>query len=153
MNEYYKQFDFSYDKEELLKLFNTVNKVQQGPFLHADTSVLLENDLVKQTISNLNLISNITPDQYGLSSLSQGTCYHTNPGNNGLVILPVDGVVCFDFKLGGTVKVTCPTITNGKQLHKYYPENGTATFFALKIPASISWDNVLQWLTTITSQN
>jgi len=84
-------------------------------------------------------------DEYGLAELVVETGLHTNPGNNGLIVFPVSGLIQFDF-LECKIDITEPTIINGKTIHNYLPLVTPSIFFAIKIPMDVSWEQVIELL-------
>lgn len=131
----YKTFDYPYSKENLLALYQRCNKQDVSCYSLADLADVPQNMFPRMDIFERKL----DIKEYVLGSLIGETGFQTNPGNNGLIIFPVDGVLEFTFEDGTVVEITEPTITNGKVSHNIKPKNDSAVFFAIKIPEDMTW--------------
>jgi hypothetical protein len=135
-NEFYKFFDFDYNKRDLLEIFQNSLKVKKL------TYSLAEN-LPVDKLPFINVFDrSLSSDEYGLAELLTETGLHTNPKNNGLLVFPVNGLIQFDF-LKCKIDITTPTAINGRQLHNYKPLESSSIFFAIKIPYNVSWEQVI----------
>jgi len=131
----YKTFDYGYSKESLLALFNRCNKQVMSCYNVADLTEVHQNMFPRMDIFDRTL----DLKEYVLAELIGSTGYQINPGNNGLIIFPVTGLLTFEFEDGTSVDITGPTITNGKASHNIIPKDSPAVFFAIKIPEDTPW--------------
>ena len=131
----YKTFDYLYSKENLFALYQRCDKQEVSCYILADLTNVPQNMFPRMDIFDRKLDSK----EYVLGSLVSETDFQINPNNNGLIVFPVDGVLEFTFEDGTVVEITEPTVTNGKVRHKIKPKNGTAVFFAIKIPEDMTW--------------
>jgi hypothetical protein len=169
MNSFYKLFTTSIDRKELLTIFKIQESEgmlvdEKGIYQCVDTHLMLKQAMAFPLFEQLGMERN-TSDVM-LCSIDKETGLHCNPGNNGLAILPLEGSLDFDFydylppndKWGRTsflpkdttdevLETHCqslrgidgPIVFNGRWIHNYYPSNGKAIFYAVKIPFRLDW--------------
>jgi len=137
----YKIFEYTYDKDSLLSLYNSLKDEGKSKVeLCFNTADL--TDVPHDILPNMDIYERtLAIGEYGLAELLSDTGYHVNPGNNGLIIFPVSGVINFTFEDGTSIDITQPTYTNGKVSHTYSPKDGSAVFFAIKIPSDVAWED------------
>jgi hypothetical protein len=132
----YTTFQFDYDKDKLMSLFQTLSTQTQAMYNIADLTNVDKTNFPMMNIFNRDLSIN----EYGLAELTSETGMHENPKNNGLIMFPVNGLISFTFEDQTSVDITQPTILNGKVFHTYLPKETPAVFFAIKIPSNISYE-------------
>jgi len=134
---YYKKFNFEYNKKHLLNIFNCSILTPKQVYLHA-------TNIPTDMLPCINIFGrDLTINEYGLSKIVRDTGFHINPGNNGLILFPVNGIVRFRF-VDEVVDADSPIIINGRQNHSYEPTNNDTIFFAIKIPSSIKFEEVIK---------
>lgn len=169
----YKKFYYEYKKSYLLDYYD--QKFQKKYFRSNDMFVHIDHTFLIGDYTPLFEIIDNKPDHsnFGLSKIYKETGLHCTPRNNGLLILPVEGTLTFDFysyisnegrpKLMPTdidenkkqqiintfeekIIIDQPTAINGLTVHNYYPTNTEAIFYAVKIPATKSFNEVISKL-------
>jgi hypothetical protein len=151
MSEYYKKFEYFYQKEKLedllKKLIEEKKIITQLPWIYGDPAIVLEN----RDILPMNHIfgENLSINDFGLAALMDSTEFHVNSKNNGLIVFPLSGKLEFNFRpsiqdTSQKIKtvIDSPTLVNGKIDHRYFPTTGVSMFYAIKIPPNISWDEI-----------
>jgi hypothetical protein len=133
MNNYIT-FSSEYDKDGLLSLYNSL-KSQNKCEIKLCFEVADLTDIDQSLFPMMHIFDRVLSIQeYGLAELLTETGMHENPGNNGLIMFPLSGLIGFTFEDGTTIEIAQPTATNGRVLHTYYPIVSPAIFFAIKIP-------------------
>lgn len=144
METYFKKFQYFYQKEKLEALLKKVIEEKKViiklPWVYAEADIVLKNQDILP-MSHI-LKKNLTDKDFGLALMIGSTDFHINPKNNGLIIFPVSGTLKFNFKDKVEITIDTPTIVNGKITHKYFPVNGGAMFYAIKIPSDITWNEI-----------
>lgn len=170
MNEYYSFFQCDIDKQKLLDLFNR-EKLQstliseKGIYHSVDPDVIIESGAP----SLISIDYQLNRQDVMLSVLSTQTRLHCNPGNNGLLIVPLAGALNFDFYsyqpriVEGRTQFSpseespevfntlvhsvrdceMPIAFNGRLVHNYWPTT-SAVFYARKIPLRFEWEQIQQ---------
>ena len=133
----YKKFEFSYNKNFLLELFNSLEKEDANWYINCKNIPVESLPLI--TMFNRNL----TVNEYGLSKLVKNMKLHINPNNNGLIIFPICGLIEVFWEDSSCIFIDQPTIINGKVLYGFNIIESPALFFAIKIPSSVTWDQSL----------
>jgi hypothetical protein len=137
----YKIFEYDYDKDSLLSLYSSLKNEGKSKIELCFNAADLTN-VPHESLPYMNVYERtLAIGEYGLAELLSDTGYHVNPGNNGLIIFPVSGVINFTFEDGTSIDITQPTYTNGKVSHTYSPKDGSAVFFAIKIPSDVAWED------------
>lgn len=168
MNNHYFYFDFPYNVDPLRQFF----KQQRD-------AGLTQPEKVRYEVADLSLFDQQLPlfdemqmdcilNDCMLGVITQSVGLHCNPGNNGLVILPIDGGIDFDFyeyeppiengltsfmpwhttqRVTDTLKyslrnVMTPIAFNGRLIHDYRPTGDSALFYAVKIPLLCEWKTI-----------
>ena len=93
----YKNINFNYDAQALLDMFNQSNKIalphRNQADLGKDSS---SNPIFDIFFNHFNFIPR-NDESMDLSEVTGNSNPHTTPNNNGLIILPVSGVLAFNF--------------------------------------------------------
>lgn len=135
----YKIFEYDYDKDSLLSLYNSLKDEGKCSVNQCFNTADL-TDVPHDRLPNMDIYEReLSIGEYGLAELLSETGYHINPGNNGLIVFPVVGVITFTFEDGTSIDITQPTYTNGKVSHTYSSKDSPAVFFAIKIPSDVAW--------------
>lgn len=95
----YKQFNFTYDAAALksidLKNEETPRLVK-GPYMQLDFAILKE-PAVASIMEKFGFIGDYLSHNIGLTRITSSTIPYVSPGNNGLIILPVENPVTVKF--------------------------------------------------------
>ena len=146
----YKTFDYTYDAASLLSLYNTLKAEGKYQSTECFNTVYL-TDVPHDIFPKMNIFGRLLDsNEYGLAEITADTGYHVNPGNNGLIIFPIEGVINFTFENDDSIDITQPTITNGKVSHTYSPKSDSAIFFAIKIPFDIDINIVYEQISVLS---
>ncbi len=95
----YKSFDFDYDRDKLLNLYNENKngpKITKGPFNQLDINLTTDYEVFRM----FNYFTCINPPvngHCGINELVYATGPHTSPQNNGLIIFPLEGSIVTRF--------------------------------------------------------
>jgi hypothetical protein len=162
----YKFVDCHYDRESLIELFSVSNKARIKS-LYQVTDDLIGKDCIDSVFAQF---PNIAHNRYNveLGRLSTYVKPYISPGNNGLVIIPLEGSLTMNFySYPGTretlhpsrkmsvselndiksillesVIVDRPFIFNGLVPHDYQPTGAPVLTLILKIPLNINWESI-----------
>ena len=168
-NRYIYTFDFKWDTNQLLSFYKEqkalgLTRIEKGKFEVADVVALHQQSTVLPLFGVMQM-PHIT-NNCMLGEITERIGLHCNPGNNGLVILPLEGSIDLNFysmeppirngltsflpgdttdevekTLNYAVRgIDTPFAFNGRWIHDYWPSNGSAIFYALKIPLTCGWD-------------
>lgn len=172
MNQYYSFFNCNLHPGGLLDLFN--QELKKGTLIR-EKSIYhsVDPDLIMHAHPEplIDIGYELNERDVMLSLIESPVGLHCNPGNNGLLIVPLSGALNFKFysypapKVNGLTSfspsdttpeveqtlvetltnVTTPIAFNGRMIHEYYP-TGPTIFYARKIPLTFSWEQILQML-------
>lgn len=159
----YKFVDCHYDRESLIELFSVANK-SRIKSLYQVTDDLIGKDCVDSVFEQFPNIAHARHN-VELGRLSTYVKPYISPGNNGLVIIPLEGSLTMNFysypgtretlhpsrrmrlselndiksTLLETVIVDRPIIFNGLVPHDYQPTDDSILMLILKIPLDTDW--------------
>ncbi len=159
----YKFVDCHYDRESLIELFSVANK-SRIKSLYQVTDDLMGKDCVDSVFAQFPNIAH-AHHNVELGRLSTYVKPYISPGNNGLVIIPLEGSLTMNFysysgtretlhpsrrmrlselndiksTLLETVIVDRPIIFNGLVPHDYQPTDDSILMLILKIPLDTDW--------------
>ena len=167
----YKPFNFTYDKQPLLNLYNESDKFNYPERIRANLPI--NTSEFKPFLDKFQFVPHYD-DCVEISELTQGTNPHINPGNNGLLIFPISGTVSLkvysyvpqkryekgrpfidiknlpesalnDIKasMTETINITEPIVVNGLMTHSLEPIDTPAVILVLKMPVSVQWNDVI----------
>jgi hypothetical protein len=168
----YKKFDFDYDANELLKLFDDSAKVISNLWLQVTDDITSDWNVLP-FFSKFDFIRSHTGNMALASVLASTTHPYVNPGNNGLIFFPLTGSLECSFysyqpplvdgrphlpprnSLGDIIRplksnvviIDKPTAINGLIPHSY-ELNGPFKCFVLKIPLNINWNLLVEHIDT-----
>ena len=168
----YKSFNFEYDTDELLKLFDDSTKAISNLWLEVTDDVTSDWNVLP-FFGKFDFIRNHKGNMALASVLTSSTNPYVNPGNNGLIFFPLVGSLECSFysyqpplvdgrphlpprnELRNVVKPTkCdvviidkPTAINGLIPHSY-ELSGLFKCFILKIPLNIDWNYLVDHIDT-----
>ena len=165
----YKVINCQYDKESLISLFNKSNKAMNKIMWEA-TDFDQSDPTVLNLYEKFNFVP-YTPKNMTIGVITKNVNPYINPSNNGLIIFPLQNVLEVSFYshpgvlVDGrptlvpewrnqsqldeiksthveTIQITQPTIINGLVAHSYQIANDNVLICVLKIPMSVSWEEV-----------
>lgn len=168
----YKSFNFDYNTDELLKLFDDSTKVISNLWLEVTDDVTSDWNVLP-FFSKFDFIRSHTGNMALASVLSSSTNPYVNPGNNGLIFFPLAGSLECSFYsyqpplVDGrphlpprnslkkvieptkcdVVTIDKPTAINGLIPHSY-ELSGPFKCFILKIPLNINWNLLVEHIDT-----
>ena len=116
MNDHYIQFEEEYNKDFFVSLYENNSKILQGSF---NTVVEESNLIFYEEINRLfdKFSIEVNNRNCSLAKIVRHVVPHTNPGNNGLIMFPVEG------KLEISFYSYEPPIINGMTLLSPYPKD------------------------------
>jgi hypothetical protein len=162
----YKHFEFDYEVDELLKLFDDSKKVISNLWLQVTDDITTDWNVLP-FFGKFDFIRSHPGNMALASVLSSTTNPYVNPGNNGLIFFPLKGSLECSFYSyqpplvdgrphlpprnslrevikplkSNVITIDKPTAINGLIPHSY-ELTGQFKFFVLKIPLDVEW-NVL----------
>jgi hypothetical protein len=171
MNKYYSFFNCNIYKHVLLDLFD--KELKKGTLIKEKRIYnSVDPTLVMHTYPEplVDLNYDLNENDVMLSSIEGSTGLHCNPGNNGLLIVPLSGALNFKFYsysppvvegltsfmyqdttpeveetlVETLTNVNVPIAFNGRMIHEYSPSSQPAIFYARKIPTTVLWEKVLE---------
>lgn len=168
----YKSFNFDYNTDELLKLFDDSTKAISNLWLEVTDDVTSDWNVLP-FFGKFDCIRNHKGNMALASVLASTTNPYVNPGNNGLIFFPLVGSLECSFysyqpplvdgrphlpprnELKNVIKPTkCnvvtidkPTAINGLIPHSY-ELSGLFKCFILKIPLNINWNYLVDHIDT-----
>lgn len=171
MDQYYRMFSCSVDKQYLLQLF--IDQQLQGNLKREKSVYESVNPqlLLERPQPLIDLDYDLNEFDVMLSLIDKPTGLHCNPNNNGLLMIPLRGKLNFDFYsyqpriVNGRTQfmpqeetpnvlstlvyslrdVDRPVAINGRMIHSYWGTD-SAVFYARKIPSVFTWNYVLERL-------
>jgi hypothetical protein len=163
----YRILKCQYDRDSLIELFNTSDKYEIKS-LNRVTASIIEHPAVDRLFKLFDFIDYNTHN-VELGEVRTYVPPYISPGNNGLIIFPLQGILKLNFysypatrktlspfrwktvnelesiekTLICSVNVDQPLVFNGLIPHSYGPVDKSALLLFLKIPLTISWDNIV----------
>lgn len=163
----YKKFNFNYDADELLKLFDSSKKVINNVWIQVADDITTDWNILPFFRKFYFIKSHQAC--MSLGSVLKPSSPYVNPGNNGLIFFPLKGSLGCSFysyqppivngrphlppgnKLDNEIKplksevitIDGPTAINGLIPHSY-ELTGPFMFFVLKIPPDVDWNVVIE---------
>lgn len=95
----YKQFNFTYDAAALKAVdlkYDSSPRLVKGPYHQLDVAILKEPTVV-EIMKKFEFIGNYLIHNIGLTRIIASTTPYISPGNNGLIILPVENPLTVNF--------------------------------------------------------
>lgn len=174
-NRYIYTFDFKWETDRLLSFYKEqkalgMTQIEKGKFEVVDV-VTLQQHLPTLPLFDVMQLPQIR-NNCMLGEITERIGLHCNPGNNGLVILPLEGSIDLNFysmeppikngltsflpgdttyevekTLNYIVRgIDTPFAFNGRWIHDYWPAGHSAIFYALKIPLGYEWTTTQECL-------
>jgi hypothetical protein len=163
----YKFFDYQYDIEGLARLFSESRKIKIKSLFQVKDDITFEPSVVRL----FELFPKIPRNRFNfeLGANKQYVRPYISPGNNGLVIFPIDGHLTINFysfsatretlspykkltdaeykiiedTLIDTVVIDRPMAFNGLIPHSYGSADRAVIIAILKIPLEVSWQDFI----------